>query len=157
MVLSIASQAPMELLALGAVAWLARSRGGEPEQVAAIGLIAAATANALSLALFGAVMEVGPQVLAGEIWLTGWFTCLAVHANRGWPLWLGALALVRLLATLADLSGNPFHDAGLRMLVAATLPAQIAGLALGIAVHARREARIGRYPGWRPRLDRRPR
>lgn len=74
---------------------------------------------------------------------------VALHANRIYPLWLGA---AQIIAVIAHLYRMAFSDIGrFAYEEMQIIPAyiQVAAISLGLWFHVRRIARIGSYPSWR--------
>lgn len=74
---------------------------------------------------------------------------VALHANRIYPLWLGAAQIIAMIAHLYRMS---LPDIGrLAYEEMQIIPAYIQAVAIGVGLwfHIRRAARIGGYPSWR--------
>jgi hypothetical protein len=134
---------------------LATRYGSAPEKMMAWSLLVLDQLDHANHLLFGPAdfAEVDPgHLLLSALGLVV-MLWVALRANRAWPLPLCSLQLITLTGHLAVLASVP----GINMVYWAmsTIPQfiQLLIVAIGIAAHARRLSRIGRYRDWRRGLS----
>ncbi len=133
---------------------LALRKGDEPEQLTSLVLMTAVFADNLNHWLFGTpnFFTINP----GHLVLDGWqlivLMWVALYANRGWPLWVGALQMIVIAGHLSKLFDLSAIRRGYWAMIAVPGYIQLLVLWIGLASHTRRVDRIGRYASWRPRL-----
>ena len=126
-------------------------RGGAPERAAAVIIGALFVIDIVYHLLFGPSefeeVDMVHVVLDGAEMAA--IMAVALRANRMWPLWAAAAALICYTGHLAAF----VEPGGMRRAYWAMtqLPPyiQLTALLLGIAAHARREQRVGPYRSWR--------
>ena len=139
------------LASLLVAAVVAVREGGAPERIGAVIIAAWILSDWIYHVLFGpsGFERVDPVhvVLDGaELVAIMW---LALRANRMWPLWAAAAQLICVVGHLAVM----IEPDGVRRAYWAMtqLPQyiQLVALLLGVAAHAHRQRRVGRYRSWR--------
>jgi hypothetical protein len=141
------------VLAIFIATWLlARFRGGPPERIAGTILIVWIGIDFIYHRLFGSsgFSSVDPVHLlldGAQLAAIGW---VALNANRMWPLWAAAAALITFSGHVAVL----IHPDGMSQAywAVSSFPQwiQIAALLLGVIAHARRLRKLGGpYRSWR--------
>ena len=138
---------------------LALRKGDEPEQLTALVMMTGLFGDSINHWLFGTpnFFTINP----GHIVLDGWMLIVmvwvALYANRGWPLWVGALQMIVMAGHLSKLIDIAEIRRGYWAMVAVPGYIQLITLWIGLASHIRRVERIGNYAAWRPRLPQPPR
>lgn len=142
-----------------ATVFLALRKGDEPEQLTALVLTTAIFADTLNHRLFGTpnFFAINPGHLVIDGWQLVVLVWVALYANRGWPLWVGALQMIVVAGHFAKLLDVSAIRRGYWAMIAVPGYMQLLVLWLGLAAHARRVRRIGPYAAWRPRLPEPPR
>lgn len=145
--------------AILATVYFALRKGDEPEQLTALVLATAALADQLNHGLFGMpnFILLNPGHLVIDSWLLVVMVWMALYANRGWPLWVGALQIIAVAGHLAKLLDVSAIRRGYWAMIAVPGYIQLVVLWLGLFAHVRRVRRIGAYAAWRPRQPRPPR
>lgn len=138
---------------LAAVA-LALRKGDEPEQLTALVMMTALFADRINHWLLGTpnFFTINPGHLVLDGWMLIVMVWVALYANRGWPLWVGALQLIVVAGHLAKLFDISAIRRGYWAMITVPGYVQLLVLWIGLASHIRRVDRIGRYASWRPRL-----
>ena len=126
-------------------------KGGEPERLVAIVIVAALVCDVLNHLLFGdpTWFDVNPGHFVIDIWTFLVFGWVALKANRGWPLWVCAAQLIVVIAHFSKLF--EVDEARLSYWVLTQVPdcVELVVLIIGTAAHVMRQDRIGRYAEWR--------
>jgi hypothetical protein len=137
---------------------LALRKGDEPEQLTSLVLMTAVFSDNLNHWLFGTpnYFTINP----GHLVLDGWqlivLVWVALYANRGWPLWVGALQMIAVAGHLSKLFDIAEIRRGYWVMISVPGYVQLVVLWVGLASHARRVERIGPYAAWRPRSPQPP-
>ena len=129
----------------------AAHRGDEPERLAALLLITSVLAYSASRMLFGppGFYAVYPGGLVIDLWLLVTLVWIGVRANRGWPLFVGALQIVIMLGHLAKLADAAAARRAYWSMTHLPFLLQMIVVFLGCVAHSRRSRRIGWYHPWR--------
>ena len=138
---------------------LALRKGDEPEQLTALVLMTALFADSINHWLFGvpSYFTINPGHLVIDGWQLIVLVWVALYANRGWPLWVGALQMIVVAGHLSKLFDISAIRRGYWVMIAVPAYFQLLALWIGLASHARRVERIGHYAAWRPRFTGPPR
>lgn len=138
---------------------LALRTGDEPEQLTALVLTTALFADSINHWLFGTpnFFAINPGHLVIDGWELVVLTWVALYANRGWPLWVGALQMIVVAGHFAKLFDVSAVRRGYWVMISIPSYVQLVVLWLGLAAHVRRVRQIGAYAAWRPRLPEPPR
>lgn len=137
---------------------LALRKGDEPEQLTSLVLMTAIFADSINHWLFGtpSYFTVNPGHLVLDGWCLIVMVWVALYANRGWPLWVGALQMIVVAGHLSKLFDISAIRRGYWVMIAVPGYFQLLAVWIGLASHVRRVERIGRYAAWRPRLPKPP-
>ena len=137
---------------------LALRKGDEPEQLTALVMMTALFADWINHRLLGTpnYFTINPGHFVLDGWMLIVLVWIALYANRGWPLWIGALQLIAVAGHMAKLFDVSAIRRGYWAMVAVPGYVQLVVLWIGLAAHIRRVERIGRYAAWRPRLPEPP-
>lgn len=129
----------------------ASMRGGEPERLTALLIIASIVAYTLSRALLGnpAYFSVYPGGLIIDLWLLAALMWIGVRANRGWPLAVAALQMVVVLGHLAKIVDGAAARMAYYFMTHVPFPLQMILVTMGSLTHGKRVQRIGWYHPWR--------
>ncbi|WP_338468090.1 hypothetical protein RXV95_05915 [Novosphingobium sp. ZN18A2] len=127
-------------------------RGGEPERLAALLLITSIVAYSASRILFGdpGYYTVYPGGMIIDFWLLVALVWVALRANRGWPLVVGALQIVIMLGHISKLVDSYAARKAYWAMTHLPFVVQMAVVIAGCWAHDRRRRRIGQYLPWRP-------
>lgn len=130
---------------------LAYRYGGEPERMVALLLLATDLADDINHWITGPSNWVNVEpvhLVLDSLTLIGAFW-VALRANRVWPLPIASLQLIVVTGHVSVYSPLPGYNKAYWAIN--TIPGwlQMAILLVGIAVHARRTVRVGRYRDWR--------
>lgn len=125
--------------------------GAAPERILAGMAVAALLVHRLYHILLGTVLVHGADLghLAVDIaWLAGIFA-VALRANRVYPLWIGGMQIVAVMAHVYRLCLSEITSFACDLM--STMPSyfQLLALALGLTCHVLRRKRLGSYPSWR--------
>jgi hypothetical protein len=132
---------------------LARRFGKGPEQQVAGILLANLTLCIINVMLSGQVHfeSVDRAVAFVDLASLFGFFWVALRANRIWPLLVAALQIMVMIAHL-----SVYIELGARTaywgMMAVSQYLQLVVMAGGLALHHRREKRVGPYRSWRPSL-----
>lgn len=138
---------------------LALRKGDEPEQLISLVMMTGLFADRINHWLYGtpSYFTINP----GHLVLDGWqlivLVWIALYANRGWPLWVGALQMIIVAGHMSKLVDLSAVRRGYWVMIAVPGYLQLVVLWIGLASHIRRVERIGRYAAWRPHLPAPPR
>jgi hypothetical protein len=137
---------------------LALRKGDEPEQLTSLVLMTALFADSINHWLFGTpnFFTINPGHLVLDGWCLIVMVWVALYANRGWPLWVGALQMIAVAGHLSKLFDIAEIRRGYWVMISVPGYIQLLVLWIGMASHARRVERIGPYAAWRPRLPQPP-
>ncbi len=136
------------VLAATAAAW---RRGGPPERIAAVVIGGLFIVDIGYHLMFGpsGFDEVDPVHLVLDGAELAAITWLALRANRIWPLWAAAAAVICYSGHLAAIVEPGGMTLAYWAMTQIPPYIQLAALLLGVAAHARRQRRVGRYRSWR--------
>ena len=137
---------------------VALRKGDEPEQLTALVMTTGLFADRLNHWLLGtpSFFMINPGHLVIDGWELIVLMWVALYANRGWPLWVGALQMIVVAGHLSKLFDIAEIRRGYWVMIAVPGYFQVLVLWIGLASHIRRVERIGRYAAWRPRLPKPP-
>lgn len=74
---------------------------------------------------------------------------VALHANRVYPLWIGAAQIIAVSGHLYRLALEQINEFAYDMMVMLPSYVQLVAMTLGLAFHMSRRRRLGSYPSWR--------
>lgn len=137
--------------AIIAIVLFALRRGGEPERLVAVILLAVGVLDVLNHTVFGmpAFFSVDPGHLVIDGWAMLSLLWVALRANRGWPMWACSAQIIVVLAHMSKLIDLSLVRYGYFVMTQLPIFIQSAALLAGTVAHIRRERRIGRYHAWR--------
>jgi len=137
---------------------LALRKGDEPEQLTALVMMTSLFGDRINHWLLGTpnYFTVNPGHFVLDGWMLIVVVWIALYANRGWPLWIGALQLIAVAGHMAKLFDVSAIRRGYWAMVAVPGYVQLLVLWIGLLAHIRRVKRVGRYAAWRPRLPEPP-
>lgn len=138
------------LLLCFAVPFAAR-KGGEPERLVAVVLLADYLLDCVNHAFFGdpTWFEVNPGHFVIDLWVLLTLTWVALYANRGWTLWVSATQLIVVVAHFAKLSEMEVARRSYWAITQVPFMLQGVVLMVGTWAHVQRQRRFGRYRAWR--------
>lgn len=143
------------LILLVSVSGYTLSRGGVPEKIIAVLVVAASAASAVLLNLnqyvFGS-KEVGVFVI--DVILSVAVVMVALYAERFWPLWLSALLILSVLLQLAIWYAPHYYRVIYLILHALSAYPTLILLVVGTMRHRDRMIRHGLDPSWSPATQR---
>lgn len=135
------------LLGAAALRW-----GAGPERICAAALFAMTYGDPL----YHLMVSQGPTYgtvdlghLTQDVAVAAVYVGVALQANRVYPIWLAAFQLVSLLSHLGREVTDFFPKLAYGLMNYGPYYTTILILGLGIAAHARRSRRLGRYRSWR--------
>lgn len=133
------------------VVLFAVGRGDRPERIAGLVLITNMLGDMLNHALFlpaqFVTVDPGHLVIDGSTLVA--LLCIALKANRGWPLWVCAAQNIVILGHIGKLLEMRAVYRGYWAMTQIPIYLQLAFLAIGTAAHVMRTRRIGSYHPWR--------
>lgn len=155
----------INLVSVGLLGAAALRWGAGPERMCAAALFAMTFGDPV----YHLLVSHGPTYgtvdlghLAQDIAVAAVFVGVALQANRVYPIWLAAFQLVSLLSHFAREVTDFFPKLAYGLMSYGPYYTTILILGFGIAAHARRTRRLGRYRSWRTSsnhsrgVDRRP-
>lgn len=74
---------------------------------------------------------------------------VALHANRVYPLWMGAAQIIAVIAHLYRISYRDIDRFAYEEMQAMSAYIQVGAMSLGLWFHIVRRKRLGSYPSWR--------
>lgn len=145
----------LRLLVAGIIVFAFR-KGGEPERLVALVLVATAGIDLINHAVFGETefFAVDPGHLVIDSWAMIVLLSVALRANRGWPMLVSAAQIIVVLGHLSKIVELSLVRYGYFAMIQMPLIIQAIALLLGTVAHVRREEQVGRYHAWR--LNRSP-
>ena len=125
--------------------------GAGPERAIALALLYILVADLAYHAIFGARVELR-RIDVGHAFIDG-TACVAMlligaHANRTYPLWIGAFQLFAVLAHIARDSIEQMTPLAYVIMKVAPSYFQLIVLAVGLIAHRRRLHKFGTYRSW---------
>lgn len=133
-------------LAVSGYAWW---RGGHPERLVAVMLLAAAGATVLAYSPFQRrFVSVEYGVLAVDLVLLVTLCAIALYANRYWPLGIASLHLAAMIAHLGKLLEYSMSGWGYAFLLKLWAYPMLLTLVLGTMRHRQRVNRYGVDRSW---------
>ena len=135
------------LLFLGAVA-----KGGAPERICAGLLLVIVVVDRFHQQTVGSSLVYRGVDLGTMLVDIAQFCALlavALHANRIYPLWLGAAQIIAVIAHFYRMSFPDIERFAYEEMQAMPSYIQMAAMSLGLGFHVARQKRLGRYPSWR--------
>lgn len=141
-----------QLVVYGIFVVIAFMRGAGPERYLASILFAMLAVDRIWHELFGANADyhrVDIWHLSVDIAVFFAIMPVAIHANRLYPLWIGAAQLIALVSHFARVLMIGVD--GLAYAIMDRLPSyiQLIAMAVGLACHISRRKRLGNYRSWR--------
>lgn len=131
---------------------MALFRGAPPERFMAGALLAMPATDAVyhfavGGSVYGANVDLGHAVI--DVAMLPLFCGIALHANRVYPLWIGAAQIIAVLAHLyrAALEQIDLFAYGMMSIMPSYI--QLSAMGVGLAFHMSRHRRLGSYPSWR--------
>ena len=123
---------------LGCCAY-ALARGGRPEKIGALTLLAGSVLSAAAMSpAVGRFATVEIGVMLVDLAVLAVFVALALATDRYWPLWVSALQLIGVLAHAARLADPEMMRNGYAFLLAVWSYPMLLAIALGTRAHHRR-------------------
>ena len=140
----------LQFVLLATVLFAAR-KGDEPERLVAIVLFCAFVLDLVNHALFGdpAWYSINPGHIVLDTWAFASLLWVAVHANRGWTLWVSGAQVLVLLGHIGKTLDVTMARRAYWAMTQMPLVFQIVFLAIGTLAHIYRRQRIGHYHSWR--------
>lgn len=128
--------------------WFAVRSGGLPERLVAFALLVAALATSVLSMMSPRIYHAVEPFMIVDLALLVILMAIAAHANRFWPIWLGALHLLAIAV-----HGVKAYDPGLVPWMYAAAVNKLAYpmlalLIIGTERHRRRRIRHGDDPDW---------
>lgn len=129
----------------------AMRRGEQPERSVALLLLGTSVIDFFYHVLIGPPQfeTVDPFHLVIDTVVLVGLLRIALHANRGWPLWACAAQLIVMVGHLAKLFEVRDTFRGYWAMTQVPFLLQLTVLLGGTAAHVARRRMIGRYPSWR--------
>jgi len=136
---------------LFAVVLVAARKGDEPERLTAAVLLSTFVLDLVNHAVFGD--PVWYAVNPGHVVIDSWAFCallsIALYANRGWPLLVGAGQMIVMVGHVTKLWDLTMARRAYWVLTQMPFLLQLMVLLIGTLAHMNRERRIGPYQCWR--------
>ncbi len=139
-------------IALFLAVLFAARRGDEPERLVAAVLLATFALDVVNHAWLGTPdwFAVNPGHLVIDSWAFVTLLWVALHANRGWPLWVSSSQVIVVLGHAAKAWELDMVRWAYWAMTQIPFVFQLCVLALGTRTHVARRRRIGTYHAWRP-------
>lgn len=131
---------------------VALCRGAAPERLLATVLVAMLVVDQIyHLAVGGSIQwrQANLGHLAIDLAVLAAIFAVALHANRIYPLWIGASQIIAVLAHLYRLSLTEINRFAYDMMSVMPSYIQLTALTLGLSFHMSRRRRLGSYRSWR--------
>jgi hypothetical protein len=130
----------------------AARKGGEPERMVAIILVATFLFDIANHQIFGdpTWFEVNPGHFVIDLWAFLTLTWVALKANRGWPLFMSATQLIVIMAHFSKLFEIDVARRSYWAMAQMPQMVQFFVLIIGTYAHIARRRRIGTYASWLP-------
>lgn len=131
---------------------LSLAKGAAPERICASMLLFIPIIDQLQHAVVGGSL-VYSEVDLGHMMIDVLVFCsllaVAIHANRVYPLWLGAAQIIAVTAHFYRMSFPDIDRFAYQEMQVMPAYIQIVAMSLGLWFHISRQNRLGSYPSWR--------